>query len=413
MVDQIEHLSREQPAFTHVIAHRKHRAGLVRHGADALGRLEAAGLLEHLLHRRTHPVHELDERLHARARSGRTSQLVLLQLGVAHGVQEEVEQARYHGLAALALDDIDHVVVGRGVELDQDLADHAHARLGALAHKRHGIERADGLAAQLGVVVTVKLGRQLAGTRHVLLVERVGGTGRGLVRATAVEHLHHHVTKEHRVDCLLKQRRRNLKAGVVLAERHGRKRDHRNLGVAALAQGLADERDVVGGTAAAAGLADNHGRLGQVVPTALNGLHDLARHQDRRIADVVIHVAQAGLDGIVVSRGQQLQVVASTAEHLFDQVKVDRRHLRAQDGVALLAHLLGKGHLGPRGRSTLALSLKRVLAARERGGIRGGCHRRGNTLLVGLARGRGLGQALGLLVLKRGHERADADARGT
>ena len=119
--------------------------------------------------------------------------------------------------------------------------------------------------------MTVKLGRQLAGTRHVLLVERVGGTVRGLVRAAAVEHLHHHVTKEHRVHGLLKQRRRNLKAGVVLAERHSRKRDHRNLGVAALAQGLANECDVVGGTAAAAGLADNHGRLGQVVPTALDG----------------------------------------------------------------------------------------------------------------------------------------------
>ena len=74
--------------------------------------------------------------------------------------------------------------------------------------------------------------------------------------------------------------------------------------MAALAQGLADERDVVGGTAAAAGLADNHGRLGQVVPTALDGLHDLARHQNRRIADVIVHVAQARLDGVMVGRGQ-------------------------------------------------------------------------------------------------------------
>ena len=115
----------------------------------------------------------------------------------------------------------------------------------------------------------------------------------------------------------------------------------------------------------------------------------------------------------MIGRGQQLQVVAGTAEYLFDQVKVDRRHLRAQDGVALVAHLLGKGHLGPRGRSTLALRLERVLTACERGGIRGGSHRRGIALLVGLARGRGLGQALGLLVLKRCHERADADARGT
>ena len=182
--------------------------------------------------------------------------------------------------------------------------------------------------------------------------------------------------------------------------------------MAALAQGLADERDVVGGAAAATGLADDHGRLGQVVATALDGLHDLARHQNRRVADVVVHVTQAGLDGVVIGRGQQLQVVAGAAEYLFDQVKVNRRHLRAQDGVALVAHLLGKGNLGPRGRSALALSLKRVFAARERGGIRGGRHRRGIALLVGLARGRCLGQALGLLVLERRHERADADARG-
>ena len=304
------------------------------------------------------------------------------------------------------------MVVGRRVELDQDLADHAHARLGALAHERHGVERVDGLTRKLGVVVAVELGRQLAGSCHVLLVECVGSAGRGLVRAAAIEHLHHHVAKEHCVDCLLKQRRRNLKAGVVLAERHGRKRDHRDLGVAALTQGLADECNVVGGTAAAAGLADNHGRLGQVVPTALDGLHDLARYQNRRIANVIVHIAQAGLDGIVIGRGQQLQVVASTTEHLFDQVKVDRRHLRAQDGVALLAHLLGKGHLGPRGRGALTLCLERVLAARKRGSIRGGSHRRGIALLVGLARGRGLCQALGLLVLERCHERADADARG-
>ena len=68
VVDQVEHLGREQPALAHVVAHPKHRAGLVRHGADALGRLKAAGLLEHLFHRCTHPVHELDERLHTSAR---------------------------------------------------------------------------------------------------------------------------------------------------------------------------------------------------------------------------------------------------------------------------------------------------------------------------------------------------------
>ena len=258
----------------------------------------------------------------------------------------------------------------------------------------------------------VELGRELAGARHVLLVERVGGTGRGLVRAAAVEHLHHHVAKEHRVHSLLKQRRRNLEAGVVLAERHGRKRDHGDLGMTTLAQGLADERDVVGGTAAAAGLADDYGGLGQVVSAALDGLHNLTGHQNGRVANVVVYVAQAGLDGVVIGRGQQLQVVAGTTEHLFDQVKVDRRHLRAQNGVALVAHLLGKGHLGPCSRGALTLRFERVLTARERRGIRGGRHRRGIALLVGLTRSGCLGQTLGLLVLERRHERADSDARG-
>lgn len=34
MVGQIEHLGREEPLLAHVVAHRKHRAGLVGHGAN-------------------------------------------------------------------------------------------------------------------------------------------------------------------------------------------------------------------------------------------------------------------------------------------------------------------------------------------------------------------------------------------
>ena len=34
MVDEVEHLGREQPDLAHVITYRKHRAGLVGHGAN-------------------------------------------------------------------------------------------------------------------------------------------------------------------------------------------------------------------------------------------------------------------------------------------------------------------------------------------------------------------------------------------
>ena len=159
VVNKVEHLGRKQPTLAHVVAQRQHLRSLIRHSTDGLGSLKAIGLLQQILHRLAHPVHHANERIHARARNGRASQLVLLQIGIAHGVQEEVEQARHHGLAALVLDNLNHVVVCRGMELDENLAHHAYARLGPLALKRHGIERLDSLARQAREVAAIELRR--------------------------------------------------------------------------------------------------------------------------------------------------------------------------------------------------------------------------------------------------------------
>ena len=153
------------------------------------------------------------------------------------------------------------MVVGRGVELHQDLSHHTHARLGALAHQRQGVERRDRLARKLRVAATRKRRRNRAGTVHELLEQFVGGAFLGLVGAAPVEHLHHEVAEQHAVHACLEQR----------------DCEHRNIRVPGIAQRLADERDVVGGAAAAAGLGDHHGGLGQIVAAALDGLHDLPR----------------------------------------------------------------------------------------------------------------------------------------
>ena len=105
-------------------------------------------------------------------------------------------------------------------------------------------------------------------------------------------------------------------------------------------QRLADERDVVGGAAAAARLRDDDGQLVRVVAAAHHSLHDLAGDQDGRVADVVVHVLQARVHRTVVHAGQKLQVVAEAMEDLHQQIEVDGRHLRAEDGVARLLHLL-------------------------------------------------------------------------
>ena len=163
------------------------------------------------------------------------------------------------------------------MELDQDLTDHTHTRLGALARKRQRVERGDGLAGQLGEAAPREVRRETARPLHEVLEQFVGGAFLGLVGARAVEHLHHEVAEQHTVHACLEQRDCELEAGVALVELDGGEADHRNIRVPAVAQGLADERDVVGGAAAAAGLGDHHGGLGQIVAAALDGLHDLAR----------------------------------------------------------------------------------------------------------------------------------------
>ena len=177
---------------------------------------------------------------------------------------------------------------------------------------------------------------------------------------------------------------------------------------------LADERDVVGGAAAAARLRDDDGQLVGVVTAAHHGLHNLARDQDGRVADVVVHVLEARIHRAVVHRRQKLQVVAVAVEDLHQQLEVDGRHLRAQDGVAGLLHLLGEHRARELGGGALALLEALDDLGRRLLGERLG---RGGELLGVEARGRaaarhalGVGLLVGL-VLERRQERAHADAR--
>ena len=76
---------------------------------------------------------------HQRPASG-TAQRVFLENAARDAEQEKLDEARHNGLASLALDHVDDLVVRRGVELHQNLAHDADARLGALALQRQRIE---------------------------------------------------------------------------------------------------------------------------------------------------------------------------------------------------------------------------------------------------------------------------------
>ena len=108
---------------------------------------------------------------------------------------------------------------------------------------------------------------------------------------------------------------------------------------------LTNQCNIVGCTAATAGLRNQNCGLGQIVLAGKHCLHNLTRDQDGWVADVVVDVAKAHVNGTLVNRRQQHNVVARTLQQLLYQLKVDRRHLRSQDGIARFLHLLGVANL--------------------------------------------------------------------
>ena len=416
VLDEVDHLGREQPALAHGVAQGEDLLGLIGKLEDVLVRLEARGLRQHAVHGLARGLNELDARHVREALGGLGAQLALHVDGAREAKEEEVDKAGHVGLAAFGLDDLDQLVVGRGVELDENLSHHAHARLGAVVHKRNLVEGGDGLLADLLEAALVERVHGLLHAGHELVMQRVDRALLGLVRTRAVDALHHEVAVEKHVDGLgEKNRVLDRPAGVVFVQARGHvNRDHGDVGVAALAQCLADKGDVVGGSAAATGLGDENGRVREVVLAALDGLHDLAHGEDGRVADVVVHVLEAGVHGTLVNRGEKHQVVAIVTQHRLGKLKVHGAHLRREDSVVRLLHLLGIANLREGSALGLAVDGRATREVGLAGALErsvGQVHAHGLNLL-GLALG-GLLLQLLLLLLKGGHEGADADARGT
>ena len=171
-----------------------------------------------------------------------------------------------------------------------------------------------------------------------------------------------------RLDGAVQQRGRHLEARIVLQALRG-DRDDRDLRVTRVDQGLADQAEVVGGSAHAAGLRNRETHLVWIVFAFENRVDELSDDHDGRIAGVVVHVFEASLH--VFARGvlEDVELVAAGADHRFDEGEVDRAHLRGDDRVVLL-HVLDElltvrvtGH----GRVVVA-GLLGILGVRHAGG---------------------------------------------
>ena len=94
--------------------------------------------------------------------------------------------------------------------------------------------------------------------------------------------------------------------------------------IAGLFQCTADETDIVGCTAAAAGLADDHGKLVRIVFAGQDGVHNLSYYDERRIAGIVIYIFETGIYGVFIIVLQYFDLIARFTESRLNEIEVDR-----------------------------------------------------------------------------------------
>ena len=94
----------------------------------------------------------------------------------------------------------------------------------------------------------------------------------------------------------------------------------------------------------------------EVILSGEQGIHDLSDDDQRRVACVVVDVFQTDIDRISAVILEYLNVVSKCADCRLNQLKVDRRHLRAQERVVLL-HLFGEDDTVVSARYDLALKV--------------------------------------------------------
>ena len=156
---------------------------------------------------------------------------------------EELHEAGQFGLAALRLDDVDGVVVGVGVELHEDLADQADARLARDVAQGQGVEGAHALADDLSVGDASAQGRHASRGDPLLdvavprAVQVHRGAGGGLVGAHAQQHRLDGVADDEGLNGLVEVGNAQVEAGVVLDTLDGQC-DDRHLRVSGVAQAL-------------------------------------------------------------------------------------------------------------------------------------------------------------------------------
>ena len=173
------------------------------------------------------------------------------------------------------------------------------------------------------------------------LIQLIRTARRHLVRAHAVQAFHQQVADDERLDDAMKQCRRRFEARIVFNALRGNG-DHWNLRITSIDQRLANQTEIVCGSAHAAGLGDGERGVFRIVFAVQNRVHELTDNHDGRVAGVVVYIFETGFHVFTAGVFENVELVAAGADRGFHQGEVDRAHLRSHDGVVL--HVFAEWH---------------------------------------------------------------------
>ena len=261
---------------------------------------------------------------------------------VEDAVLHKAHQAGEVDLAILAFQELLQVVVAQRAVFDVDLTDDADLDLRHTGDGDGGKLFCDEREGVLHLFGGIALARQQDAAQPLdpEVHHPVGAPLHILVGGHLIAQGAEQVAVEDAGDGPARQRQGHLEAAVLLQTGEVQA-GNRDLRVARLDQRLAEQVDVIGRTAAAAGLGDEQGGVFQIILAAVQGVQKLADDQQRRIAGVVVDVFQTQLGHGAAAVAEDLALVTIEPQRVFQQSELRDGHVGDEDGVGLL-HLRGE-----------------------------------------------------------------------
>ena len=300
-LDQLEHLAGQEPALAGLVSERCEILREIRQMLYAGVRMEALRLFQRAVHGSAEPVNDSDHEIAAPRHLFIHAEVLRAEVVIIQRIVKEIEEVKHRGFRAFTLQQVDEIVIRKRREFDKDLTDDADFRFLHIFVDRQLVEFSDDLAYILIESVQMQSAflQFFAELFLPLPVKLIRGSGNQFVRTDPVQNAHEDIAVENRHERLYDQFRSHLKAAVLLDALEG-DAEHRDVPEAGFFHGPANEADVIRRTASASGLEHRHSASGLVISAGGQSADDLADDDDRRVARVVVHVLQAGVDCLAV-----------------------------------------------------------------------------------------------------------------